>query len=430
MFLRSRRLGAAIVALACALTVGACGSSSSGGNSSTGSSSTPSSATSSTPSSTSSGSSGGAYKIGFTDSLTGALSVFTQPELKWAKAVFDTVNAQGGINGHKIEVTALDQGATGSGQATANVTQLATQDHVSAILGMLISNDCTSAAAVADRYQTPLICQRASASSLLPVNKYVFLDTDAETMEVTPQMSFIKTLLPGKSNIKVAVMNSGETGAQLWAARWKADAPKNGFSVTTVQEAAETATNMNSQIAAVVASKPQVIVTEIFPQFFQPLLAALKAAHLNVPIVTTSGDIFGSMLGQLDYPQLYETTIAKPLTVGAASNTAEQNALIKQLKAQGMTTTEKINDVEGTMYAPGPYAVVAALQKCGYPCPGPKMASTLESTSTTVAGLVPNSFGYTPSLHIGVKDFVFMHWDAKKKALAIAATKPAGAFHG
>lgn len=370
----------------------------------------------------------GAYQVGFTDSLTGALSVFTKPELQWAKAVFNSVNASGGIHGHKIVLTALDQGATGSGQATANVTQLATQKHVSAIMGMLISNDCSATAAVADRYQTPLICQRASASTIHPVDKYVFLDTDSETMEVSPQIAFLDKLLAHKVHPKVAILHSDETGADAWAAEWAKDAGKHGLRISTSQVAAETATNMNAQIASVVASKPDAVVAEIFPQFYQPLEAALKAAHLNVPIVTTSGSIFGSLLQAINDPKLYETTTAKPLQVGAKSNTPAQKALLKQLKAQGLKTTKAVNDVEGTMYAPGPYAIVAGLQRCGYPCPGPKMAAALEHVSTTVAGLVPRPFAYSRSLHVGVKEFVFMRWNASKHALVVAATKPAGAF--
>lgn len=416
MFLRKARSPLAIVvfAIVCMAGLAACGSS--GGGSSSSSSSGEGS---------SSSNSGEPYKIGFTDSLTGALSVFTQPELKWTKAVFNQVNAEGGIEGHKIELSTLDQGATGSGQATANVTQLATSDHVSAILGMLISNDCTAAAPVAARYETPLICQRAGLENLEPPEKYLFLDTDSETMEAEPQLEFVEGLIPGNSHPSVAIFNSDEIGADLWAEKWKSQAEANGMKVTTMQKQAETATNVDAQIAAVVSSHPEVILTEIFPQFFEPLLKALHADGQNPPIVTTSGDIFGSLLQSFNNPEIYETTIAKPLNAENPEN-AEQEALVAQLAKQGMTTTEQVNDIEGTMYAPGPYVVVAALKKCGFPCSGPAMAEALEETTTNVAGLVPNEFGYTPELHVGVRDFVFMHWDPKKKELSVVAEKPAG----
>jgi branched-chain amino acid transport system substrate-binding protein len=408
MFLRKPLSLAAIAVFAAVCMVGmsACGSS--GGSSSSGSED-----------------SSGAYKIGFTDSLTGALSVFTQPELKWAKAIFNTVNEEGGINGHKIELTSLDQGDTGSGQASANVTQLATSDHVSAILGMLISNDCESAASLAERYETPLICQRAGIDNVEPPEKFLFLDTDLEAMEVEPQLEFVQGLIKGNTKPSVAIFNSDETGADQWAEKWKSQAEAAGMEVTTTQKEAETATNVDAQIAAIVQSEPEVLLTEIFPQFFEPLLKALHAAGQDPPIVTTSGDIFGSLLESLDDEELYETTIARPLNADKPEN-SEQKDLVAQLGKVGIKSTAQANDIEGTMYAPGPYAVVAGLEKCGYPCSGSDMAEALTETSTKVAGLVPKEFGYTPDLHIGVKDFVFMHWDPQKKELSVVDEKPAG----
>lgn len=368
---------------------------------------------------------GGNYQIGFSDGLTGADAAYTGPELKWAKAVFGAVNAAGGVNGHKISLTALDQGNPGSGQATANVTQLVTQDHVSAILGMLISNDCGAVAPVAERYQTPLICQRAALSDLKPVNKDVFIDTDVETMEVEPQISFVKKLL-NKPHPRVAVFNSDTIGSDLWAGKWKAQGPKNGIGVSTSQKYELTATNVNANIAAIVASHPDAVVAEIFDQFYQPLVQGLHAAGLNIPVITTSGAVFGSTMQSLAQPGIYETTPSVPLTVGGSSGTAEQKALQAQLASLGTKSAEQVNDGEGSMYAIGPYAVVAALKECGYPCDGAHLADALEKVSTNAGGLVPTSFAYSPSAHVGVKNFVFVHWDPSKQALAVAGTEPAG----
>lgn len=404
------RLAAAAAAGLTVIVVAACGSAGTGSSGSAGSSA---------------GGSGGAYQIGFSDGLTGADAAYTGPELKWAKAVFNAVNATGGVNGHKIDLTALDQGNPGSGQATANVIQLATQDHVSAILGMLISNDCDSVAAVAERYQTPLVCQRAALSDLQPVNKDVYVDTDVETMEVEPQIAFVKKLV-SKASPRVAVFNSDLIGPNLWAAKWKSLAAQNGVTVSTVQQYSTTATNVNASIAAIIASHPDVIVAEIFDQFYQPLVQALKAAGLNIPIITTSGAIFGSTMQSLGQSDIYETTPAGPLTVGASTNTSDQNGLLTQLASLGLKTTEQVNDGEGTMYSIGPFEVVAALKACGYPCGGTRMAAALEKVTTTADGLAPASFGYSSSAHVGVKDFDFIHWDSGKGALTVADTEAAG----
>lgn len=371
------------------------------------------------------GGSGGDYVIGFSDGLTGSLATYTAGELRWTKAVFNAVNASGGIDGHKIRLKVLDQGEAGSGKATANVIQLATKDKATAILGQLISNDCSSVAKVAERYKTPVICQRGTESDLNPPNKYVFLDTDMETMEVEPQIKFVKREVT-KPNPRVAVFYSDLIGPLNWSDRWKKEAAANGMTISTVQKEALTATTIDANVAAIVASKPDVVVAEIFNQFYKPLVDGLAAAGLDVPVVTTSGAVIGSTMKSIGRANLYQTTITKPAIVGDASNSAGLKATLAELDKLGAKTTDAVMDGEGTMPAVGPYIVVEALKKCGFPCSGEKMSAALEQVSTTADGLVPGSFGYSPDSHIGVKNLVFMHWDPAKRTYAVAATEPAG----
>ncbi|MGI5200184.1 ABC transporter substrate-binding protein [Spirillospora sp. CA-108201] len=377
-----------------------------------------------------SGSSGGDYVIGFSDGLTGSLATYTAGELRWTKAVFNAVNASGGIDGHKIRLKALDQGEAGSGKATANVIQLATKDKATAILGQLISNDCSSVAKVAERYKTPVLCQRGTESDLNPPSKYVFLDTDMETMEVEPQIKFIKSRVT-KPNPRVAVFYSDLIGPLNWSNRWKKEAAANGMTVSTVQKEALSATNIDANIAAIVASKPDVVVAEIFNQFYKPLVDGLAAAGLDVPVVTTSGAVIGSTMKSIGRANLYQTTITKPAIVDDPSNSAGLKATLAELGKLGTKTTDALMDGEGTMPAVGPYIVVEALKKCGFPCSGQKMSTALEQVTTDADGLVPGSFGYSPTSHIGVKNLVFMHWDPAKRTYTVAATEPAGqAFDG
>lgn len=372
-----------------------------------------------------SGSGGGDYVIGFSDGLTGSLATYTAGELRWTKAVFNAVNASGGIDGHKIQLKVLDQGEAGSGKATANVIQLATRDKATAILGQLISNDCSSVAKIAQRYKTPVICQRGTAPDLNPPSKYVFLDTDMETMEVQPQVTFIKREVT-KPNPRVAVFYSDLIGPLNWSNRWKSEAAANGMTISTVQKEALTATNINANIAAIVASKPDVVVAEIFNQFYKPLVDGLAAAGLDVPIVTTSGAVIGSTVKSIGRANLYQTTITKPAIVGEASNSAGLKATLAELGKLGAGTTDAVMDGEGTMPAVGPYTVVAALKKCGFPCDGEKMSGALEQVTTDADGLVPGSFGYSSGSHLGVRNVVFTHWDPAKRTYAVAATEPAG----
>jgi branched-chain amino acid transport system substrate-binding protein len=370
-----------------------------------------------------SGGSSGDYVIGYTDGLTGPTAAFAAPDAKIVQAAFDAVNAAGGVNGHKVKMITLDQGAPGSGQAAANVTQLVTQDNVSAILGESISNDCASVEAIATQHQVPLLCQRVPTSDLQPVKKYVFIDTSSEIAEVQPMINMIKNTVH-KANPRVAVFGNDNIGTNTWAAAMRKAIEAQGWTVSTYQSMAETATSASANIAAIVGSHPDAVVGEIFQQFWPPTMQGLQAAGLNIPVVATDGDVFYSQLTQLKNPNLFVASFAQPLDVNTSN--AQQQQLLDQMKTQGWTTNDQVNTGEGTGVTVAAYDVAAALQKCGYPCPGPKLATALEQVSTTAAGLVPAGFGYTASSHFGIKQFFYLHWDPSKSTVASAYTEPPG----
>lgn len=368
-------------------------------------------------------SSSGTYDIGYSNGLTGATAAFAVPGSKMVQAVFNAVNANGGIHGHKIKMTTLDQGNPGSGEAASNVTELTTQDNVSAILGQSISNDCASVIPLATKYTTPLLCERVPTTDLSPVQKYTFIDTSSEIAEVQPQIAVIKKLV-SKPHPRVAIIGNDNIGTNTWAAAMQKAVKAMGGTVVTYQNMSETATSVSANTAAIVASHPDVLVGEIFQQFWPPLLQGMKTAGESVPVITTSGDIFYSDLVSLKLPNVYETSVAAPLDPNTTN--PQQKQLIAALSPVVGKSADDLNAGEGSSIAVGAYEVVAGLQACGYPCSGPQLAAALEKTSTTAAGLVPAGFAYTSASHFGVKQYAFYHWDTTKNALTVGATEPAG----
>ena len=406
--MRRRTLASALIAaITLAPGLAACSSSGGGGGGSTGDTSSAS----------------GTYNIGYSNGLTGQTAAFATPGSKVVRAVFNAVNASGGIHGHKIKLTVLDQGNPGSGQAAENVTQLATQDNVSAILGMSISDDCASVLTLAAKYTTPLLCERVPSSDLSPVQQYVFNDTSSELAEVQPQVVLLKKLV-SKPHPRVAILTSETIGAEAWAAALRQAVKADGGTTVSYQVMPLTATSVSTQEAAIVASHPDVLLGEIYQQFWDPLLGGMKSAGLSIPVITTDGDVFYSDLVSLKLPDLYEASIAAPLDPDPTN--AAQKQLIAALTPLLGKTASELNSGEGSSIVAGPYAVVAALQACGYPCPGSKLAPALEKASTTAAGLIPGGFTYTPAMHFGVRQLMFYHWDSSAGRLANAATEPAG----
>jgi branched-chain amino acid transport system substrate-binding protein len=151
---RSTGATAAVLALA-ALTAAGCSSSSS--SSSSAPASTSASAAASASTGASSSASGTPIAVGALGSSTGPDPGSTAD----AKTVFqdgvDATNAAGGINGHSIQATILDDQNTPS-VAVANATKLVQQDHVKVIFDL--SDDLESTwAKVVDTAQVPVLGQ-------------------------------------------------------------------------------------------------------------------------------------------------------------------------------------------------------------------------------------------------------------------------------
>ena len=151
---RSTGAAAAVLALA-ALTAAGCSSSSS--SSSSAPASTAASAAASASTGASSSASGTPIAVGALGSFTGAGAGSTAD----AKTVFqdwvDATNAAGGINGHPIQATILDDQNTPS-VAVANATKLVQQDHVKVIFDLSDDLESTWAKTV-DTAQVPVLGQ-------------------------------------------------------------------------------------------------------------------------------------------------------------------------------------------------------------------------------------------------------------------------------
>lgn len=84
-----------------------------------------------------------AYVIGVTGALTGPASGTNGPPIEGFRLYVDRLNAAGGINGKKIQLTLLDDQGEPS-KAAANAKRLLTQDNVSVLVlsSRLIQSDC------------------------------------------------------------------------------------------------------------------------------------------------------------------------------------------------------------------------------------------------------------------------------------------------
>jgi branched-chain amino acid transport system substrate-binding protein len=74
------------------------------------------------------------YTIGYVNDLSGPISVYGQYSYSYLQAIVKAANASGGVNGHPLNVVAVDSAAAGATGVSA-VKQLISQNHPIAIYG-------------------------------------------------------------------------------------------------------------------------------------------------------------------------------------------------------------------------------------------------------------------------------------------------------
>ena len=153
---RSTGAAAAVLALA-ALTAAGCSSSSSSSSSAPASTAATAAASASATGSAGSAASGTPFKVGAMGTFTGVAAGSTADTKTVFQDWVDATNAAGGINGHPIQATILDDQNTPS-IAVTNATQLVQQDHVQVIFDL--SDDLESTfAKIVDTAKVPVLGQ-------------------------------------------------------------------------------------------------------------------------------------------------------------------------------------------------------------------------------------------------------------------------------
>jgi ABC-type branched-subunit amino acid transport system substrate-binding protein len=393
MRLRNRWFTACLLAALIAITSAACGSSgsSSGGGSG----------------SNLSGSGKGNILIGDADDLTGDLSSYGQWALTYLRAAVDYVNAHGGVNGRKLQLITADEAA--AGQSASSATHQLLNDHVQMIFGYTVSNDCDAVSSLVAAQKVPIICTSVEATDVSPARPYVFAAGVNEPQEAPASVSFLSNPLGIKSGAPVAVLNSGSGGSEEFGATVVPALQKAGYKVVSHQVASTVAGLLqSSQIAAVVAAKPQAVVAHLATPFVQPLVDALRAAGSSAPVIIADDQVGYATFQAINYQNLYGIDVSQVITDLGSTDTGVQMAA-DALKLDGLTTVAGVNSGLGTQAFPPDYDALEALVKCNG-CSGAALDNELQSTSVSLPGLIAGTFGWTPTNHIGYGEQVLVHY--------------------
>lgn len=223
-------------------------------------------------------------KIGAVFAVTGPAAFLGGPEKNTALMIADEVNAQGGINGMKVEVIVKDtQGDTTA--AVNAVKELITRDDVLAIIGPSRSGTSLAVIDLAEEYEVPLISCAAAEKIVNPVRKWVFKTPQKDSDAVKS----IYTLMKKRGMTKIAII-TGLTGfGTAGREELMKYAPEFGLEIVADETYGAKDTDMTPQLTKISGTDAEAIVNWSIVAAQTMVMKNAKQLGLKIPIFQSHG---------------------------------------------------------------------------------------------------------------------------------------------
>lgn len=227
---------------------------------------------------------GGTIKIGGVFSASGSASSLGKPEMDTVKMMADKVNAEGGINGRKLEVVAYDD-KSDQNEAVIAIKKLIEQDKVAAVIGGTISGSSLAMIPQAEKSKIPFVSLAASKKVNKPVKKYVFKTAQGDDVVVPRVVDYLKA----NNLTKVAWLSVdnpfGSSGEEEFVELAKAA----GIEIVSNEVFEATVNDAKPMLTRVKQANPQAIVIWGTAQESAIVTKNIREIGMAVPLVESHG---------------------------------------------------------------------------------------------------------------------------------------------
>ncbi len=226
------------------------------------------------------------YVIGAVTCESGPASTLGRPEADSIQLAVDEINRAGGVNGHPLQVTIIDDETSPAN--AVNATRRLLDQHVLAIIGTSITQGSLAMVPVAQAAKVPMISLASSASVIEPVSDHAYIFKIPPTDTAVARILQKHMKAAGIEKVGAVYRNDdyGKTGIAHFLDAGKAD----GFSVSDSEAIDSTATDATTQLTKVRASNPQaVLVWSTLPSVYVVTKGYRQLAMGNLPLYFSDG---------------------------------------------------------------------------------------------------------------------------------------------
>jgi branched-chain amino acid transport system substrate-binding protein len=304
------RLKVAVIVTALALGLAACGGGNSGGNSSP-------------------------YRVLFLGGTSGFVATLAQAQLAGYKAAAADINANGGINGRKIEVTSIDTGADPT-KATSLLTQaLSKGTHPDLVIPGTTSGETLALLPLLTRNKILGMSESASTDINNPKSfPYGFSVSVGQTLPAQALAEYVKS----KGYQKVGIIAASDEFGTAGSAALKSAVEKVGLTADVATFAAD-AVDASPQLEKLRSAKPDVLLYTANGAQIATVLKSRQKLGWNIPTIsdlaTGSNDIWKLAGGQ---PAAGTMAMVYPIQpyVDPSQQTAQFKSFVTQLQSVGV----------------------------------------------------------------------------------------------
>ena len=233
------------------------------------------------PSSASSAGSGSTITVGESTTLSGSIAELGQTGLQGVQLAVDDLNTHGGLLGKKIKVVSADDAATPATGA-ANAKNMILQDHVVALFGPVSSAVAAAEEQLAGEYKVPIFFHTSNDISLMSssFNPYAFQVVPNTDMEPRSAALYLDSeVKAGKIKTPIALgtfapdysFGQDSVAGFIQALKYY----QVPFKLVSQQWPSLEATDISSNLSALLAAKPSVVYNA---QFGGDLVTFVKQA--------------------------------------------------------------------------------------------------------------------------------------------------------
>ena len=339
------------------------------------------------------------YKIGAVFAITGPAAWLGEPERNTVKMVEEQINAQGGINGHPLEII-IEDTVGEEAKAVMAVQKLINRDNVLAIVGPTRSGTTMAVIPIVEKAQVPLVSCAAAEAIVNPVRKWVFKtpqkDSDA-AIRIYEKMK--------EMNIsKVAIITSTEGFGMEGRKQLTQLAPKMGITIVADETYGPKDTDMTAQLTKIKGTDAQAIINWSIVPGQATIIKNKKQLGMTMPLFQSHG--FGNIkyakaAGDAANGVLFPA--GRLLVVDSLPDSHPQKALLAQYKKDYEAKFKTDASTFGGHAYDALNLVIAALKAVGPD--RAKIRDYIENTKNFVG--TGGVFNYSPEDHTGLTKDAF-----------------------